>query len=124
MLAPDSLLAGSYIYWEVGLSILISVLASHSSLALTGRVTGTRGWRRFTWFVGGGAAMGIGIWSMHYMAMMSFRLPVPVQYDWPISLLSLIIAIAASVGALIVASRATMAPHRAVIGGLFMGGAI
>ncbi len=124
MLAPDSVLIGSYRYWEVGLSILISVLSSHSSLALTGRVNDTRGWRRFTWFVGGGAAMGIGIWSMHYTAMMSFRLPVPVQYDWPTSLLSLVIAIAASVGALIVASRATMAPHRAVIGGLFMGGAI
>jgi len=27
-------------------------------------------------------AMGFGIWSMHYIGMLAFRLPVPVRYDW------------------------------------------
>jgi PAS domain S-box-containing protein len=124
MLTSGSVLIGSYNYWEVALSILISVLSSHSALALTGRINDTQVWRRLTWFAGGGTAMGIGIWSMHYTAMMSFRLPVPVQYDWPTSLLSLIVAISASVGALIVVSRATMTARRAFVGSVFMGGAI
>ena len=34
--------------------------------------------------------MGIGIWSMHYLGMLAFRLPVPVRYDWPTVLLSLL----------------------------------
>ena len=27
--------------------------------------------------------MGLGIWSMHYIGMLAFHLPVPVFYDWP-----------------------------------------
>jgi len=52
--------------------------------------------------------MGIGIWSMHYLGMLAFRLPVPVQYDWPTVLLSPLPAILASAVALFVVSRSTM----------------
>ena len=48
--------------------------------------------------------MGFGIWSMHYMGMLAFRLPIPVQYDWPTVVLSLIAAIVASAIALVVVS--------------------
>ena len=52
--------------------------------------------------------MGLGIWSMHYIGMLAFSLPVPVQYDWPTVLASLLAAIAASGVALYVVSRARM----------------
>jgi PAS domain S-box-containing protein len=68
--------------------------------------------------------MGIGIWSMHYIGMLAFRLPVPVEYDWPTVLLSLLAAILASGVALFVASRPEMGIGRAVLGSLFMGGGI
>jgi len=38
--------------------------------------------------------MGIGIWSMHYIGMLAFRLPVAVEYDWPTVLVSLLAACA------------------------------
>src|SRR5207237_4460357 len=69
-------------------------------------------------------AMGLGIWSMHYIGMLAFRLPVSVQYDWPTVLLSLLAAILASAVALFVVSRREMGIGRAVLGSLFMGGGI
>src|SRR5256885_3789832 len=50
---------------------------------LAGRTTAARGRIRLTWLAGGATAMGIGIWSMHYIGMLAFSLPVPVLYDWP-----------------------------------------
>jgi NO-binding membrane sensor protein with MHYT domain len=68
--------------------------------------------------------MGVGIWSMHYIGMLAFQLPVAVQYDWPTVLLSLLAAVGASWVALFVVSRETMTVPQAIVGSLFMGGGI
>jgi hypothetical protein len=73
---------------------------------------------------GGAAAMGIGIWSMHYIGMLAYSLPVPVLYHWPTVLLSLLAAMLASAVALLVVSRDEMGPLRTVFGGLLMGSGI
>ncbi|HEY4880447.1 MAG TPA: response regulator [Candidatus Acidoferrales bacterium] len=120
----DHLLRGSYDYRLVALSVLISVFASYAALDLAGRVTSARGNARRLWLGGGAVAMGTGIWSMHYVGMLALRLPVPVQYDWPTVLLSLLAAILASAIALFVVSRSRMNFLRAVAGAIFMGSAI
>src|SRR5207245_10795770 len=71
--------------------------------------------------LGGAGAMGTGIWSMHYIGMLAFILPIPVAYHWPTVLLSLLAAILASVIALYVVSRQTMGASRAVAGSVLMG---
>jgi two-component system, sensor histidine kinase and response regulator len=114
-------LSGSYDYRLVALSILIAVLAAYAALDLGGRVTSARGGARVAWLGGGALAMGTGIWSMHYIGMLAFRLPVPVQYDWPTVLLSLLAAVLASGIALFVVSRRTMLIHQAVAGSVFLG---
>ncbi len=68
--------------------------------------------------------MGIGIWSMHYIGMLAFSLPVPVLYDWPTVLLSLLAAIFASAVALFIVSRQRMGWMRALIGSVIMGSGI
>src|ERR671932_115136 len=80
----------------VGLSILIAILASYTALDLASRVTAAVGRARLAWLVGGSVAMGVGIWSMHFVAMLAFRLDVPVSYDGPLLLVSALIAVAAS----------------------------
>ena len=65
--------------------------------------------------------MGLGIWSMHYIGMLAYSLPVPVLYDWPTVLLSLLAAILASGVALFIASRNAMRPLRTAMGGVLMG---
>ncbi len=66
-------------------------------------------------------AMGVGIWSMHYIGMLAFTLPVAVQYDWPTVVASLGAAVAASGVALFVVSRSRMGLVRAMVGSVFMG---
>src|SRR4029077_18291798 len=99
---------GSYNYALVTLSVLIAVFASYAALNLASRVTAASGWTRAVWLLGGAAAMGTGIWSMHYIGMLAFVLPIPVAYHWPTVLLSLFAAILASVIALYVVSRKHM----------------
>src|SRR5467141_116043 len=117
-------LIGSYNYALVALSVLIAMLASYAALDLAGRVTAAGGWTRAAWLLGGAGAMGTGIWSMHYIGMLAFILPIPVAYHWPTVLLSLFAAIVASVIALYVVSRQKMGTSRAVAGSVLMGAGI
>src|ERR1700756_2584532 len=117
-------LIGSYNYALVALSVLIAMFASYAALDLAGRVTAAGGWTRAVWLMGGAGAMGTGIWSMHYIGMLAFVLPVPVSYHWPTVLLSLFAAILASLVALGVVSRQKMGWFRALAGSLLMGAGI
>ena len=105
----------------VVLSVLIAILASYVALDLAARVSASQGRARIYWLVGGGTAMGLGIWSMHFVAMSAFQLPIPVRYDLKIVAASLIAAIVASWIALLVVSRKEMGLHRLVTGSLLMG---
>src|SRR3981081_4312698 len=117
-------LIGSSNARAVALSVLIAMLASYAALDLAGRVTAAGGWTRAAWLLGGAGAMGTGIWSMHYIGMLAFILPIPVAYHWPTVLLSLIAAIVASVIALYVVRRQQRGAPRAVAGSVLMGAGI
>jgi PAS domain S-box-containing protein len=117
-------LIGSHDYALVALSVLIAMFASYAALDLAGRVTAAGGWARAAWLLGGAGAMGTGIWSMHYIGMLAFILPIPVAYHWPTVLLSLFAAILASVIALYVVSRQKMGASRAIAGSVLMGAGI
>src|ERR1700747_1948327 len=117
-------LIGSYNDALVALSVLIAIFASYAALDLAGRVTAAGGWTRAVWLLGGAGAMGTGIWSMHYIGMLAFILPIPVAYHWPTVLLSLLAAILASVVALGVVSRQKMGWFRALAGSVLMGAGI
>ena len=124
MTLPVRTLVGSYDYRLVALSVLLSIAASYAALDIAGRVTATRGNIRLLWLASGAAAMGSGIWSMHYIGMLAFRLPVVVYYDWPTVLISLLCAVFASAVALFVVSRQKMGLREAAVGSLVMGSGI
>jgi NO-binding membrane sensor protein with MHYT domain len=124
MLSTNVILVSSYDYRLVALSVVIAICASYAALDLAGRVTAARGIARGVWLMGGAGAMGLGIWSMHYIGMLAFSLPVPVRYDWPTVAVSLVAAILASAVALYVVSRKTMGPWRAAAGSIPMGAGI
>ena len=118
MLSVPTALVGSYNPRLVALSVVIAVFASYAALDLAGRVTAARGRVRLIWLMGGASAMGLGIWSMHYVGMLAFSLPIPVLYNWPTVVLSLLVAMLASAVALYVVSRETMGAWRAVVGSI------
>jgi len=108
----------------VVLSYFVAVLASYTALDLGGRVTAVRGGGRLLWLAGGAAAMGIGIWSMHFVAMLAFRLGMPVSYDLGIVLLSVLFAIAGSAVALAVATLGRLSIVRLGFGSAFLGAGV
>jgi two-component system, sensor histidine kinase and response regulator len=116
-----SVLVGHYDYRLVAFSVVIAILAAYAALDLTGRMIVASERARPVWLWGGAFALGMGIWSMHFMGMQAFRLPVPVRYDWPTVVLSMLAAIMASSVALFVVSQATLTTPLAVIGSIMMG---
>jgi two-component system cell cycle sensor histidine kinase/response regulator CckA len=117
-------MTASYDHRLVALSVVIAICASYAALELAGRVAAARGRAFVFWLIGGAGAMGLGIWSMHYIGMQAFSLPVPVSYDWPTVLLSLRVAILSAGAALYVVSCKFMNLWRAAAGSVFMGGGI
>ncbi|MBW3655654.1 MAG: hypothetical protein KY444_06080, partial [Gemmatimonadetes bacterium] len=90
----------------VALSVLIAASASHVALGLGNRVAAARGRAMLAWLAGGALAMGVGIWSMHFVGMLAFRIPgVVIAYDVPLLFASMAIAVAASAVALYVVGR-------------------
>jgi PAS domain S-box-containing protein len=108
----------------VALSILIAICASYTALTLAGRVAVARGRAQLAWLFGGSVAMGSGIWSMHFVAMLAFHLPVTISYDVPLVSLSFLAAVGASAFALFVASRARVSTVRIVAAGFCLGLAV
>ncbi|MBW4631313.1 MAG: PAS domain-containing protein [Iphinoe sp. HA4291-MV1] len=105
----------------IALSIVIAVLASYTALDLAGRVTASVAQAKRAWLIGGAFVMGVGIWSMHFVAMLAFKLPIPIGYDVLTVLLSVMPAIVASGGALFLASRKILSIKQLLIGGVLMG---
>lgn len=121
MLLADVAMSSTYDPRLVALSIVIAVLASYTAVDLAGRVTAAQAGARLAWLIGGAIVMGMGIWSMHFVAMLAYSLPIPMSYDVLIVLLSIFPAIVASLGALFLASRQVLSKRRLLIGGVLMG---
>src|SRR3990167_8909984 len=94
---PSNMMTGSYNLGLVALSYVIAVLASYVALDIAGRLSAEpRDDIKRYWLAGGAIAMGAGIWSMHFIGMLAFVMPMPMDYDPYWTLGSLLIAILSS----------------------------
>lgn len=114
-------MVGTYNPGMVMLSLVVAVLASYTTLHLAARTTASRGAVAAVWLGGGAFVMGIGIWSMHFIGMLAFRLPIPVSYDLALTFYSMLVAIVTSALALWLTSRADLPLPRLGLGALLMG---
>jgi diguanylate cyclase (GGDEF)-like protein len=114
-------MVGSYSYWLVLLSIVVAIFASYTALDLSTRITASKGRSAQLWLIGGAFSMGVGIWSMHFIGMLAFSLPIPMGYDVPITLLSMLIAVVVSYFALFTVTRRTVSNRNLAVGGTLMG---
>ncbi|GAB3628817.1 diguanylate phosphodiesterase [Pandoraea terrae] len=112
----------TYSSWLVALSLVVAVLASYTALDLSGRIyLLTQPRLRQGWLAVGATAMGIGIWSMHFIGMLAFSLPIDIGYDPVITAASLVIAIVVSFFALRLIARERMSRWRLGGAGVTMG---
>lgn len=118
------MLIGSYSPALVVISLFVAILASYTALDLTGRIATTRGLAAQLWMVGGALAMGVGVWSMHFIGMLAFELPIELGYDLSITALSLLISILSCGFALWLVSQTRLPFWQLGFGALVMGAGI
>ena len=110
--------------WPVALSIAVTIFVSCVAFRLTACVAGAARPMPHYWMIGGASAMGIGIWSMHFIGMLAMSMAMRLRYDVPLTLASLLIAIVSSWVALQIAHAARRGLGRLGVSGLVMGGGI
>jgi PAS domain S-box-containing protein len=113
--------AGIYDLHLVALSFAVACLASYTALDLAGRIRASEASARGTWLATAAISMGGGIWSMHFIAMLAFLMPMVVTFDVDLTVLSLVVAIVVTGGAFyVIGTRRVTALHLS-LSGVFMG---
>ncbi|WP_414448011.1 putative bifunctional diguanylate cyclase/phosphodiesterase [Burkholderia sp. 22PA0099] len=116
---------GSYNFLLVVVSFAVATLASYTALDLTSRIALLgRSPLRHAWLAGGAVAMGTGIWSMHFIAMLAFTLPIPLGYDIVDTAYSLALAVIVSYLALYYTTHNHTNRLDLAISGTLMGGCV
>lgn len=114
-------MTGTYSQSLVVFSLLVAILASYTALDMAARVANTEGKVARWWLAGGACAMGLGIWSMHFIGMLAFDLGIPMGYDLAITLYSLAVSVGASAYALWLVSHKILPWYRLAAGAVLMG---
>jgi diguanylate cyclase len=110
-----------YNHWLVALSLVVAILVSYTALRLACRVATSEGHGARIWLGVGAIAMGIGIWTMHFVGMLAFSLPIPLAYNVPTTLASLCVAILTSGFALSITSGQRLTWPRLTLSAVVMG---
>ncbi|VVP03056.1 putative signaling protein [Pseudomonas fluorescens] len=118
------MLIGTYSPTLVIISLCVAILASYTALDLTERIATAKGRAVHLWTAGGAFALGIGVWSMHFIGMLAFKLPIELGYDVSLTLLSLLIGILSSGFALWLVSQPRLPAWQLAYGALVMGAGI
>lgn len=123
---PGAELTATYDGWLVALSYVVAALASYTAIDLANRVREFRAEPRkaAAWLAGGAVAMGGGIWSMHFVAMLAYQLPVPVRYELWTTAASMAAAVVTSGFALFIVTHSTLSARRLALSGVLMGAGI
>ena len=115
------MLTGRYDPSLVLVSVLVAIFASYTALSVAGRVKQAHGYASLAWTAGGALAMGSGIWAMHFIGMLAFSLPIPLGYDVPLTLLSLLLPVLVSGMALWQLRAPLLRPRELASSALLMG---
>ncbi len=105
----------------VALSIAIAVVGAYAGLRLARRVASKSGSLRKALLSGAAVAIGSGIWSMHFIGMLAVSLPVTINYDILLTLVSALVAILVTGLGLFTASYGALTMRKLAFAGVLMG---
>jgi diguanylate cyclase (GGDEF)-like protein len=115
------------IFWDINLIILSVITAMYGSFAALShaeRMRSSSGKSAMAWMVAGGVTLGLSIWSMHFIGMLAFHLPVSITYDLTLTFASVLPAILAALLGFYILQSPKMHIGKIMFGGLMMGLAI
>jgi NO-binding membrane sensor protein with MHYT domain len=113
----------SYSLYTPAMAFVVMMLGAAVGLRCTLRALPSSGWDKRIWLLMGSTAIGSGIWTLHFIAMLGFAVDgTDVRYNIPLTLLSLLAAVTVvSVGVFIVGYNRTSGV--ALLGGGLITGA-
>jgi len=118
-------IAGTHDVALVVLSIALAVFASYTALDLASRTHAGKGWVCHAWLAASAVAMGGGVWSMHFVAMLAYSMPdMPVHYHWDLTLLSLALPILATGAGFFLVNHKSVGLTALAASGLLVGSGI
>ncbi|WP_033541796.1 bifunctional diguanylate cyclase/phosphodiesterase [Planococcus sp. CAU13] len=105
------------VFLSIGVAVFSAFVALDIStrLAVSGRKTRNR------WIFAGALVLGLGIWAMHFIAMLAFHLSMDVTYNVAIVLLSILPALVSCWIAFYIISRSLNSWKSLLIGAFFIG---
>lgn len=107
------------------LSIVIAVIGSCIALDIAEQIFIASYSSRRWWWLGSALTLGISIWVMHFTAILSFQLPIPIEYDYTVVMISMVVAIVGSgIGFLIISYQPKLGWINLLFGSFFIGIAI
>lgn len=120
------ILPATYNPWLVALSILIAIFASYIALQIVVKniPESAPPITKYLVLSAASLALGCGVWSMHFIGMLSFQLCTTVEYDKSLTILSMVPSLFASTIALSLVRRPKISAAELILGGVCVGSGI
>ncbi|XPF95780.1 MHYT domain-containing protein [Colwellia sp. RE-S-Sl-9] len=120
--SDNLLIVGSFKPWLVVLSVAIAIFSSFMGMHVASHATNNRSdfWRQFMLLIGS-IALGGGVWSMHFIGMIAFQLCTPVNYQFQLTLISMLPSVFASWVTLNMITRSKITWSQLAVSGTLVG---
>lgn len=100
----------------IGISFVVAFIASFIALDSAGKVAISNRRESTFWRLSGGATLGMGIWSMHFIGMLAMKMSMSINYHFSLTAFSFFIAlISATLAINIAISGNTLSTKRLVV---------
>jgi diguanylate cyclase len=110
--------------WLVALSLVVAIQGAYVGLTLALQVGDAIGLHRRLLLAAAAVSLAVGIWAMHFVAMLAARLPLPVDYLVFPTLLSFLVCVIVVGAAVFAVSAGPLTPARLAASAVFSGGGI
>ncbi|WP_219351571.1 bifunctional diguanylate cyclase/phosphodiesterase [Citrobacter sp. Colony219] len=108
-----------HVSWDpvlIGISFVVAFIASFIALDSAGKVAISNRRESTFWRLSGGATLGMGIWSMHFIGMLAMKMSMPINYHFSLTAFSFLIAlISATLAINIAISGQTLSARRLIV---------
>ncbi|WP_410753192.1 putative bifunctional diguanylate cyclase/phosphodiesterase [Citrobacter youngae] len=108
-----------HVSWDpvlIGISFVVAFIASFIALDSAGKVAISSRRESTFWRLSGGATLGMGIWSMHFIGMLAMKMSMPINYHFSLTAFSFLIAlISATLAINIAISGQTLSARRLIV---------